>query len=135
MAAAPTGWSRPGFGHTAHACAAVDGDGMRGIGQKRNLGNDRQAGRGIDVISAVLYDGALRAGCRAAAELGCNLDYDALGRTQADAFWRVAGQQQPRRPRRPQRRTGAGGVAAAQQSLPAADVVLKLGLRLCAAFR
>ena len=40
----------------------------------------------------------------------------------------MAGQQQPRRPRRPQRRTGAGGVAAAQQLLPAADIVLKLWL-------
>ena len=64
--------------------------------------------------------------------MGCHLDYDALGGTQADAFWRVAGQQQTGRPRRPQRCAGAGGVAAAQQFLPAADVMLKFWFGLFA---
>lgn len=37
----------------------------------------------------------------------------------------AAGEQQPCRARRAQRRTGAGGIAAAQELLAAADVVLK----------
>ena len=122
-----------GLCHTAHPRPAVNRNGARRVGQQCDRGNDRQTRRGVDVVAAVLDDGARGPVCRQAAELGCDLHDDALGRAQTNAFRRVAGQQQPRRARRPQRRTGAGGVAAAQQTLPAADVVLKLGLRLCAA--
>ena len=122
-----------GLCHTAHPRPAVNRNGARRVRQQCDHGNDRQTRRGVDVIAAVLDDGARGPVCRQAAELRCDLHDDALGRAQTNAFRRVAGQQQPRRARRPQRRTGAGGVAAAQQTLPAADVVLKLGLRLCTA--
>ena len=38
----------------------------------------------------------------------------------------MAGEQEPRGPRRTQRRAGAGGVPAAEQLLPTADVMFKL---------
>ena len=119
---------QPGLCHAAHTCAAVDGDSARRIRQQRDRGNDRQAGGGVDIVAAVLDDGAFCAVRRGAAELRRDLDHNTLGGTQADRFRHMAGQQQPRRPRRPQRRTGAGGVAAAQQLLPAADIVFKLWL-------
>ena len=103
-----------GLCHTAHPRPAVNRNGARRVGQQCDRGNDRQTRRGVDVVAAVLDDGARGPVCRQAAELRCDLHDDALGRAQTNAFRRVAGQQQPRRARRPQRRAGAGGVAAAQ---------------------
>ena len=103
-----------GLCHTAHPRPAVNRNGARRAGQQCDRGNDRQPRRGVDVVAAVLDDGARGPVCRQAAELRCDLHDDTLGRAQTNAFRRVAGQQQPRRARRPQRRAGAGGVAAAQ---------------------
>ena len=125
------GLVQPRLGHTAHARAAVDGDGARCIRQQSHSGNNRQAGGGIDVVAAVLDDGAFGGRFAAqAAELRGDLDHNAFGCAQANGFRRAAGQQQAGRTRCAQCRAGAGSVAAAQQLLPAADVVFKFGLGL-----
>ena len=119
---------QPRLCHAAHTVPAVDRNGAGGIRQQRDLRHHRQTGRGIYVIAAVLDDGTFSTlRCQAAALRG-NLHNKTFGCTQPDCLGRTAGQQQPCRPRRTQRRTGAGGVAASQQLLPAADVMFKFRL-------
>ena len=120
-----------GFCHPAHTSAAVDAD-VRAARQQFHCGDHRQAGGHIHVVAAVLFNGAFGPSVGAAAEQGCYLHHDALWRAQGHRLRRMAGEQQPGRARCPQRRTGAGGIAAAQQLLSAADVVLERGLlRFC----
>ena len=90
MAAAPTGWSRPGF-VTRPTPPAVNRNGARCAGQQCDRGNDRQTRRGVDVVAAVLDDGARGPVCRQAAELRCDL--------HDDAPWACADQRFPARGR------------------------------------
>ena len=118
---------QPGFCHPAYPRAA--GNAYLGCaGQQRHRGGHRQTGGHVHVIAAVLFNSAFRALGSSAAEQGNYLHHDALGRAQSNGFRRNAGQQQPGSPGCCQCRTGAGGVAAAQQLLPAAHIVLKLRL-------
>ena len=119
---------QPRLCHAAHTVPAVNRNDAGGIGQQRDLRHHRQTGRGIYVIAAVLDDGAFSPLRRQAAALRGNLHNKTFGCTQPDCLGRTAGQQQPCRPRRTQRRAGAGGVAAPQQLLPAADVMFKFWL-------
>ena len=118
---------QPGLCHPAYPRAA--GNAYLGCaGQQRHRGGHRQTGGHVHVIAAVLFNGAFRALGSSAAEQGSYLHHDALGRAQSNGFRRNAGQQQPGSPGCCQCRTGAGGVAAAQQLLPAAHIVLELRL-------
>ena len=118
---------QPGLRHPAHPRAA--GNTYLGrAGQQRHHGSHRQTGGHVHIVAAVLFNGAFRALGSSAAEQGSNLHHDALGRAQSDSFRCSVGQQQTSGPGSGQRRTGAGGVAAAQQLLPAAHIVLKLRL-------
>ena len=118
---------QPGLRHPAHSRAA--GNTYLGrAGEQRHRGSHRQTGGHVHVVTAVLFNGAFRALGSSAAEQGSHLHHDALGRAQSDSFRCSAGQQQPGSPGSGQRRTGAGGVPATQQLLPAAHIVLKLGL-------
>ena len=117
-----------GFCHPAYSFAAGNAD-VRGVGQQGDRGDHRQPGGHVHIVAAVLFDGTFGPGIRFAAEQGSHFHHDALRGAEGDGLRGIPGQQQPGCPRRPQRRAGAGGVAAAQQLLPAADVVLKLGFR------
>ena len=118
---------QPRLCHPANPCATCNAH-LGRAGQQRHRGSHRQTGGHVHVVTAVLFNGAFRALGSSAAEQGGNLHHDALGRAQSDRFRRSAGQQQTSGPGSGQRRTGAGGVAAAQQLLPAAHIVLKLRL-------
>ena len=118
---------QPGLCHPANPCATCNAH-LGRAGQQRYRGSHRQTGGHVHIVAAVLFNGAFRALGNGAAEQGGNLHHDALGRAQSDSFRRNAGQQQPGSPGCCQCRTGAGGVAAAQQLLPAAHIVLKLRL-------
>ena len=102
-----------GFGHPAYTSAAVDAD-VRAARQQLHCDDHRQAGGHIHVVAAVLFNGAFGPSVGAAAEQGCYLHHDAFWRAQGHRLRRMAGEQQPGRARCPQRRTGAGGIAAAQ---------------------
>ena len=117
---------QPGLCHLAHSRAA--GNTYLGrAGQQRHRGGHRQTGGHVHIVAAVLFNGAFRTLGNGAAEQGSHLHHDALRRAQGDGFRCCAGQQQTSGPGSGQRRTGAGGVPAAQQLLPAAHIVLKLG--------
>ena len=118
---------QPGLCHPANPCAAGNAN-LRRAGQQHHRGSHRQTGGHVHVVAAVLFNGAFRALGSGAAEQGGNLHHNALWRAQSDRFRRCAGQQQPGSPGSGQRRTGAGGVAAAQQLLPAAYIVFELRL-------
>ena len=118
---------QPGLCHPANPCTAGNAH-LRRAGQQHHRGGHRQTGGHVHIVTAVLFDGAFRAIGNGAAEQGSHLHHDALGRAQGDRFRRSAGQQQPGSPGSGQRRTGAGGVAAAQQLLPAAHIVFELRL-------
>ena len=118
---------QPGLCHPANPCAAGNAH-LGRAGQQHHRGSHRQAGGHVHVIAAVLFNGAFRALGSSAAEQGSYLHHDTLGRAQSDGFRRSAGQQQTSGSGSRQRRTGDGGVAAAQQFLPAAHIVLKLRL-------
>ena len=118
---------QPGLCHPAHPCTA--GNTYLGrAGEQRHRGGHRQTGGHVHIVTAVLFNGAFRALGSSAAEQGRNLHHNAFRRAQGDGFRRSAGQQQTSGSGSGQRRTGAGGVAAAQQLLPAAHIVLKLRL-------
>ena len=121
------GLVKAGLRHPAHPLAAKDAH-AGGIRFQHHQCNHRQARGHVHIVAAVLADGTYRTGIRSAAVNGCHLHHNALGRAQSHRFRFAAGQQQTRRPGSPQRGTGAGGIAAAQQLLPAADVMLKLRL-------
>ena len=114
-----------GFGHPAHTSAAVDAD-VRAARQQLHCGDHRQAGGHIHIIPAVLLNGAFGTGSGGAAIQRGHLHHDALRRAQGNALRGMAGEQEPRGPRCTQRRAGAGGVSAAEQFLPTADVMFKL---------
>ena len=116
---------QPGLGHPAHALAAGDAD-LGGIGQQFYGGDHGQAGGHIHIIPAVLLNGAFGSGSGGAAVQRSHLHHDALRRAQGNALRGMAGEQEPRGPRRTQRRAGAGGVPAAEQLLPTANVMFKL---------
>ena len=109
---------QPGLRHPAHSRAAGN----------TYLGCAGQTGGHVHIVAAVLFNGAFRTLGNGAAEQGSHLHHDAFRRAQSDSFRCSAGQQQTSGPGSGQRRTGAGGVAAAQQLLPAAHIVLKLRL-------
>ena len=116
-----------GLGHPAHTHAAVDAD----VGTLRpqfHRGHDGKPGGHVHVIAAVLFNGAFGPGGGEAAEQGGHFHHKPLGGAQDHGIRCAAGEQQTGRACRAQRRTGAGGVAAAQKLLPTADVVLKFGL-------
>ena len=118
---------QPGFRHPAHSRAA--GNAYLGrAGQQRHRGGHRQTGGHVHIVAAVLFNGAFRALGNGAAEQGSHLHHNAFRRAQSDSFRCSVSQQQPGGPGSGQCRTGAGGVAAAQQLLPAAHIVLKLQL-------
>ena len=118
---------QPGLRHLAHPRAA--GNAYLGrAGQQRHRGGHRQTGGHVHIVAAVLFNGAFRTLGNGAAEQGGNLYHNAFRRAQGDGFRCCAGQQQPGGPGSGQRRTGAGSVPATQQLLPAAHIVLKLGL-------
>ena len=118
---------KAGLRHPAHPLAAKDAH-AGGIRFQHHRCDHRQARGHIHIVAAVLADGTCGTRIRSAAPEGSHLHHDALGRAQGHRFRFAAGQQQTRRPGSPQRGTGAGGVAAAQQLLAAADVMLKLRL-------
>ena len=116
---------KAGLRHPAHTLAAKDAHAGR-VRFQHDRCNDRQAGGHIYIVAAVLANGTFCAGVRFAAEDGCHLHHNALRGAQGHRLRCMAGEQQSCRARRTQGRTGAGGVTAAQQLLPAADVMLKL---------
>ena len=114
-----------GLCHPAHPLTAVDAHLAGQLGPEGDTGDDRQTGGHVHVVAAVLPDGALGPLAGQAAEDRLHLHHDAFRGAEGHRRGGAAGEQQPCRARRAQRRTGAGGIAAAQELLAAADVVLK----------
>ena len=118
---------QPGLRHLAHPAPPV----MRISGVPGSSVTVAVTGRPVVTSTSsppVLFNGAFRTLGNGAAEQGGNLYHNAFRRAQGDGFRCCAGQQQPGGPGSGQRRTGAGSVPATQQLLPAAHIVLKLGL-------
>ena len=125
-----------GLRHPAHPLAAVDAHLSGQFRPEGHTGNDRQAGGHVHIVAAVFADGARCPLARPAAEDRLHLHHDALRGAEGHRLRGAAGEEETGCARRPQRRAGAGGVAAAQELLTAADIVLKAGLpRLGRLFR
>ena len=125
-----------GLRHPAHPLAAVDAHLSGQLRPEGHTGNDRQAGGHVHIVAAVFADGALCPLARPAAEDRLYLHHDALRGAEGHRLRGTASEEETGCARRPQRRAGAGGVAAAQELLTAADIVLKAGLpRLGGLFR
>ena len=114
-----------GLCYPAHALTAVDAHLAGQFGPEGDTGDDRQTGGHVHIVAAVLPNGALGPLAGQAAEDRLYLHHDALRGAEGHRLGGAAGEQQPCRARRAQRRTGTGGIAAAQELLAAADVVLK----------
>ena len=118
MAAAQTRFRDP-----AYPFAAVNDN--AGKGGPPDQCADRQAVGNIVVVAAVLDDGAAGGIPLQQRFRQGNRYYKTLGRGEGHTLRRRAAQKQTGCARRSQRGAGAGGIAAAQHRLPAADVMGK----------
>ena len=112
--------------HQAHPRPAEDLH-IRAFRFQDHFRRNGQAGGHIGIVTAVLFHHADSTVFRWMAGQRGHLHHNAFWGAESDRFRRASGQQEPGGSCRAQCRTGAGGITAAEQFLPAADIVLEFG--------
>ena len=115
-----------GFGDAAHALAAVYN--YSGLVREGNRGVDQRAVGDVGVVARVLSDGAGNGAAGCFDILDHEIEGDAFGRFQSDAFFAPARQKHPGRRLGRSRRAGTGGITEPQLFAVLFDELLHLAI-------